>query len=268
LYTHSRADRSVCNKMSNKEKKEKSQSIEETLAQKSSEAKVAVDSELEKQFRDKYQKQNDIIAKQFPDVPRSEFVLDHHACAHLGKILKQGRLFITPRFILFYANLLGTKVKKKILFENIVEITKTTQSLVAAPIEIHLKFKRFTFASFLNRDRCYNHLMLQWKLNKDGHPEIIKIPLDENVDVNEDDDEEDTDDRKSLKAADTDDGLHEMPKMESMWSQSDGAILSDEPAPKRSTERNVNKSRIPMLYRGSSSKSGRSCFDCFKGSGS
>jgi len=152
-------------------------SIEEGLRHKSEKETRTYTSELEKQFREKYRKYNEVIVKQF-DL-KHEFVLDHHACSHLGTILKPGRLYITPRYILFYSNILGSKTKKKIPYEKILEIRKESNSFVASPIEIQLKFKRYTFASFIYRESCYQHMLMQWKSNKEGFPLDIKIPLEE-----------------------------------------------------------------------------------------
>jgi hypothetical protein len=162
------------------------QHIETGLKAKKVRDTAAFLADLETQFREKYSQQNETLAKHFPDLAKEEFVLDHYACSHLGNLLKPGRLFITPRYILFYANILGSKTKKKVPFEKILEIRKESNAFVVSPIEIHLKFKRFTFASFVYREQCYQHLLLQWKSNKEGAPMDIKIPVNE---VNEEDDE-------------------------------------------------------------------------------
>eukprot|EP01110_Echinostelium_bisporum_P013266 TRINITY_DN872_c0_g1_i1.p1 TRINITY_DN872_c0_g1~~TRINITY_DN872_c0_g1_i1.p1 ORF type:complete len:196 (-),score=18.86 TRINITY_DN872_c0_g1_i1:47-634(-) len=118
-----------------------------------------------------------------------------------------------PDTYCFFANLLGKKVKKKIPFENVVDIRRDASTFVAvSPIEIHLKFKRFTFISFLKRDRAFEHLLLQWKQNKEGHPEIIKIPLDY---ADDDEDEE-----KAGLASHGEEDPGSNLAMESMWGNS------------------------------------------------
>jgi len=156
-------------------KQPRQDSIEQSLEEKRSAASLA----LEREFREKYAKHNDVLAQNF-ELPRSEFVIDHYACAHYGKIPKQGKLYITPRLVVFFANILGKKVKKKIPFENIVEIKKDSSTLLSvSPIEILMKYKRFTFVSFSHREKAYAHLLLQWKSNREGTPFDVKIPLED-----------------------------------------------------------------------------------------
>jgi len=243
------------------EKQLKAESIENDLRKKESESASRAHSQLEKDFRDKYGKQNDIVAKNF-DIPKSEFVIDHYACAHYGKIPKQGRLFITPKFVLFFANLLGKKVKKKIPFDNIVEIKKETSTLYSvSPIEIQMKFKRFTFVSFLHRDKAYANLMLQWKSNKEGKPYAIKIPLEE-----EEEDEEGADEGEHASLSNN--PAHEPEsaaavQVQSMWGSSQAnAIINSEPQSSKGEFRILAK--MPKLYSsGPEKKRSCSCFPCF-----
>lgn len=242
------------------------QSIENGLRVKKTHESARHAADLETQFREKYREQNETIAKHFSDLAKQEFVLDHYACSHLGKILKPGRLYITPRYILFYSSILGSKTKKKIPYEKILEIRKESNAFVAAPIEIHLKFKRFTFASFIHREQCYQHILLQWKSNKEGVPMDIKIPLH---DVEEDDEGEDAS-LQSQQASEP------MVGLKSVWgtgqssnnnvdnNQSDAILegasppsLSPPARPKRTKTFTI--ARMPKF--GSEKK--RSCFPCF-----
>lgn len=131
--------------------KPREHSIEMTLRKKDEDYTSHANEALERDFREKYAKQNQIVEKNF-DLQRTEFVIDRmflhtfliyslnsyfyplsslfyysrrtlylslhnicysldYACAHYGKIPKQGRLYITPKFVLFFANILGKKVK-------------------------------------------------------------------------------------------------------------------------------------------------------------
>eukprot|EP00026_Physarum_polycephalum_P015545 Phypoly_transcript_16255.p1 GENE.Phypoly_transcript_16255~~Phypoly_transcript_16255.p1 ORF type:complete len:252 (+),score=39.35 Phypoly_transcript_16255:71-826(+) len=244
-----------------------SHSIEHTLRNKELEAASRANPQLEQEFRAKYAKQNEVVEKHF-DLPPSEFVLDHYSCAHYGKIPKQGRLFITPKYVLFFANILGKKVKKKIPFDVIEEIKKESVTLLAvAPIEIQLKYKRFTFVSFLHREKAFNHLQLQWKSNRDGKPFSIKIPL-------EDEDEHEEGEHASLshnQAAEP--GADNHIEVQSMWGSSPttGAVLSEEPPPRESSKKSFRGtiSSIPKMYTSNSGDSDKksscwSCFPCFR----
>jgi len=243
------------------------QSIESGLKTKKTQNTSLYHRDLETQFREKYSVQNETIAKHFPDLAKEEFVLDHYSCSHLGNILKPGRLFITPRYILFYSNILGSKTKKKVPFENILEIRKESNSFVASPIEIHLKFKRFTFASFIYREPCYQHMLLQWKSNKEGAPMDIKIPLNEN----EDEDESENASLHSQEAAEP------MAELKSVWGtgqtsnlagQSDaildsgGGGVSPPPPKKQRGGKTFTIARMPTFGKDGSGKK-RSCFPCF-----
>lgn len=244
------------------------QSIEAGLKKKKAQNTAVFQADLETQFREKYSAQNETVAKHFPDLAKEEFVLDHYSCSHLGNILKPGRLFITPRYILFYSNILGSKTKKKVPFDRILEIRKESNAFVASPIEIHLKFKRFTFASFIYREQCYQHMLLQWKSNKEGAPLDIKIPLNEN----EDEDESENASLQSQEAAEP------MAELKSVWgtgqnntqgSQSDaildggGGDVTPPPPKKQRGGKTFTIAKMPTFGKDGSSGKKRSCFPCF-----
>jgi len=225
--------------------------------------------DIETLFRDKYKKQNETIQKVF-DL-KSEFVLDHHGCAHLGTFLKPGRLFITPRYILFYSNILGSKTKKKILYEKILEIKKESTSFVASPIEIQLKFKRYTFASFMQRDICYQNLNLQWKSNKEGVPLDIKIPINGKT---EDEEAANGGEEASLQ---DDQAPQPVVEIKSIWGTGESSNVNnlDQPdvtfaegnggdsssaKPKVKSGKILTLSKMPSLK----SQKKRKCFPCFE----
>jgi len=255
------------------------ESIELSMQKKEQEVRSESSYHIEKEFRDKYQKENDVVLKQLPDVPKSEFVVDHHVCSHYGKIPKQGKLFITPHFILFYASILGKKVKKKIPFDKIVEISKDASTLLSvSPIEIHLKYKRFTFISFEHRDKAYNNMMLQWKANQDGRPYDIRIPLE---DENEGEDESE---HASLSSNVQSEPGTARVEIQSMWGSSSSAnpavsTLHDNDrafdhledavpvAPRGGTTFKGTLSKMPKLYSEGADKARScwaSCFSCFR----
>jgi len=239
-----------------------SDSIEGSILKKNQ--KSAYAAELERQFREKYRQQNETLEKHFSDLAKQEFVLDHYSCSHLGNVLKPGRLFITPRYILFYSNILGAKTKKIIPFEKILEVRKESSAFVASPIEFHLKFKRYTFASFIYREQCYQHILLQWKSFKEGAPLDIKIPLEENHEEEESED-------ASLKSQQAPEPMAEL---QSVWGtgnarnqdssteailDSDGLAPAPNPPPTKKRRGRKTLSQMPDF----SVKKARSCFPCF-----
>jgi len=222
---------------------------------------------LEKQFRDKYAKQNEVLHKHFDDVPKTEFVIDNHSCAHVGKILKQGKLFITPNYVLFYASILGSKVKKTIPFEKVLEIKKGDNSMLISSIEIQFKYKRFTFANFSHREKVFEHLNLQWKQFKDGHPFQITIPLDDKK-------EEDESENASLSSQAASEPGMEGIHLESVWgaTQASDAVIAEgeadgtDPLKKKKSLKTATISKIPVFYQNGSSEGNSkcSCFPCFR----
>jgi len=224
--------------------------------------------ERERLFRDKYAKQIANVTKHFEDLPKTEFVIDCHSCAHVGKIMKQGKMYITPNYVLFYANILGSKVKKTIPFEKVVDMKTGESSMLMSSIEIHYKFKRFTFANFSHREKVFQHLTMQWKQFKDGHPFQITIPLDDK----KDEDESENASLSSQAAAEPGmDGIH----LETVWGsshQNTDAIIADnategtDPLKKKKTLKTMTVSKIPIFYQNNSEggNSKCSCFPCFR----
>eukprot|EP01112_Ceratiomyxa_fruticulosa_P008018 TRINITY_DN207_c0_g1_i2.p1 TRINITY_DN207_c0_g1~~TRINITY_DN207_c0_g1_i2.p1 ORF type:complete len:368 (-),score=57.63 TRINITY_DN207_c0_g1_i2:55-1158(-) len=206
---------------------EKTDTIVSALSKADNDYQTSSLSEQERLFRIRNAEHNDTIRKIFQgEISSDEYVLDHAACAHLGKVLKQGRLYITPKFILFYANLLGSQVKKVIPFSEVIDISKESdRALAANPIEIHLKWKRFTFCAFMNRETTLKNLKLQWQSNKEGSPLPTRITL-------EDEDDDDGADRKSKKGKGEGDSLinNGLSKPVSVVGGSE-AILVDNSAP-------------------------------------
>jgi len=243
----------------------KSSSIEEQLKNKQVEVGT-VNDELQKAFRDKFAKHNTTVAKHFEEIPRHEFVIDSHKCSHVGKILKQGRLYLTPNYVLFFASVLGSKVKKVIPFEKVIEIKKDSGSFIHS-IEIHFKFKKFTFANFSHREKAYEHIMMQWQQYKDGRPFQITIPL-------EDKKEEDESESASLSSQVADEPGMEPIQLETVWGgnhTNDGAILADAPEgadqpTKKKSLKAMTIAKIPTFY--STGEDGEktkcSCFPCFR----
>lgn len=242
--------------------KQRIDSIETNVRIKEDETRTAAQLELEKGFREKNSKHENTVTKNF-DLPKGEFIIDHYSCAHYGKIPKQGRLFITPRFVLFYANILGKKVKKKIPFENILDIKKDASTLYSvSPIEIHLKYKRFTFVSFMHREKAYANLMLQWKSNKDGKPFDIKIPLDDEEEEGVGDEEGEHASLSSNQAAEpTSGGGVEVQSMWGTTAEKESAIVESDTT--KSGYRGT-MSKMPKAYESDKKRSCLSCFPCFR----
>jgi len=105
------------------------------------------------------------------DVPRSESVITSFACAHKGKFLKQGKMFITQNYIGFHAQLFGKHHKKLVIFSDVADIAKEHYGMLPNAVKVTIiknsKKKEMLFASFLHRDAAHDALVKQWRIVKD-----------------------------------------------------------------------------------------------------
>eukprot|EP00039_Didymoeca_costata_P027891 m.19419 g.19419 ORF g.19419 m.19419 type:complete len:706 (+) comp6577_c0_seq1:124-2241(+) len=101
----------------------------------------------------------------FPEIPEEENLIGDYNCALQKEILIQGRLYVTRKHFCFYSNILGWETSQVISGDSIVSIKKENTALfIPNAIQISLKTtQKFTFASFLNRDRCYRCLFTLWQ---------------------------------------------------------------------------------------------------------
>ena len=103
--------------------------------------------------------------KRFPDLVE-EMVIDDFLCALLlrGTLLAQGSMYITSNYVAFYANIFGSKTRVAIKFLDILCIRKC-KILKSIPnsIEIHTLTKKYFWASYLHRERCYQLLDSRWR---------------------------------------------------------------------------------------------------------
>jgi len=113
-----------------------------------------------------YPKETAEVHKRF-QIPNTEIVVTHFACAHKGKVLKQGRMYITQNYVCFFAQLFGKSHRKWITFSDIGGITKENYGLLPNAIKITtLKKKEMLFASFVYREEAFDRLMKQWEVMK------------------------------------------------------------------------------------------------------
>jgi len=116
---------------------------------------------------EKHPKETADFHKRF-DVPRSEEVITYFSCAHKGKFLKQGKMFITQNYIGFHAQLFGKHHKKLVAFADISDIAKEHYGMIPNAVKITtIKKKEMLFASFVHRDSAYEALIKQWSMVKE-----------------------------------------------------------------------------------------------------
>lgn len=100
----------------------------------------------------------------FPDLPKDDIHVNDYNCALQKEILIQGRLHVTSTSVCFYSNILGWETSQMIPYDDVTNISKeNTLNFIPNAIQICTKSSKYTFASFLNRDRCYRCLFTLWQ---------------------------------------------------------------------------------------------------------
>ena len=81
-----------------------------------------------------------------------------YSCAIERKILLQGRMYVTEKFVLFYSNLFGFEKKIKVPYTHLVSIERTnTAAVIPNAIVLRTAKNEYTFRSFWDREeslRC------------------------------------------------------------------------------------------------------------------
>ncbi|XP_060116038.1 GRAM domain-containing protein 2A isoform X2 [Heteronotia binoei] len=121
----------------------------------------AVKEELKKCHREVApNKYNSQYHKLFKDIPTEESVLKVCSCALQRDILIQGRLYISPNWLCFYANLFGKDIKVVIPVVSVQLIKKhKTARLLPNGLAITTNASRkYIFVSLISRDSVYDVL--------------------------------------------------------------------------------------------------------------
>nr|XP_008118753.1 PREDICTED: GRAM domain-containing protein 2 [Anolis carolinensis] len=120
------------------------------------------DDELKKCHREVVapNKYNSQYHKLFKDIPTEESVLKVCSCALQRDILIQGRLYISPNWLCFYANLFGKDIKVVIPVVSVQLIKKhKTARLLPNGLAITTNASRkYIFVSLISRDSVYDVL--------------------------------------------------------------------------------------------------------------
>uniref|UniRef100_A0A8D0EM21 GRAM domain containing 2A n=1 Tax=Strix occidentalis caurina TaxID=311401 RepID=A0A8D0EM21_STROC len=105
-------------------------------------------------------KYNSQYHKLFKDIPTEESVLKVCSCALQRDILIQGRLYISPNWLCFYANLFGKDIKVVIPVVSVQLIKKhKTARLLPNGLAITTNASRkYIFVSLISRDSVYDVL--------------------------------------------------------------------------------------------------------------
>ncbi|GJD08178.1 protein vascular associated death 1, chloroplastic [Galdieria sulphuraria] len=110
--------------------------------------------------------QNGSFSSEETSSPSEEPVVDFCSCAlEYYYILRQGWLYITPKFLCFTAGILGgwgSRLVRVFAFADITAIRKRTYLSFDTAIEIELQGTPYLFATFLKREKTYETLYRYW----------------------------------------------------------------------------------------------------------
>lgn len=87
-----------------------------------------------------------------------------YSCALQKEILVHGRLFVSQKYLCFYANIFGWETNVTIKWKEVAAITKEKTALVFPnAILIGTRSEKYFFTSFVARDKTYLMLFRIWQ---------------------------------------------------------------------------------------------------------
>ncbi|KAI9350597.1 hypothetical protein DFJ73DRAFT_383455 [Zopfochytrium polystomum] len=99
-----------------------------------------------------------VFHKIFRSLPPDEPLIKDHICAYPREmILQQGKIYLSPNFFCFFANILGFQTKIIIPIDDIVSLKKAkTAMIIPNAIQITTNEKTYFFTSFISRELAFN----------------------------------------------------------------------------------------------------------------
>ncbi|XP_013075665.2 protein Aster-B-like isoform X1 [Biomphalaria glabrata] len=111
-----------------------------------------------------YKSRSEDYKRMFKDVPKDERLIVDYSCALQKDILVQGRMYISQKWICFYAKIFNWETMLMIPCKEITAITKEkTARVIPNAIQITTEKERFFFTSFGTRDKTYMMLFRIWQ---------------------------------------------------------------------------------------------------------
>ncbi|BFZ25473.1 hypothetical protein BsWGS_28512 [Bradybaena similaris] len=111
-----------------------------------------------------YKSRSQDYHKMFKHVPRQERLIVDYSCALQKDILAQGRMYISQKWICFYAKIFNWETMLMIQCKEIIAITKEkTARVIPNAIQITTEKDRYFFTSFGARDKTYMMLFRIWQ---------------------------------------------------------------------------------------------------------
>ncbi|KEG09979.1 hypothetical protein DQ04_04351020 [Trypanosoma grayi] len=120
----------------------------------------------------------------FPNIPKSELLVDYFQCSYVSGVHRLGKLYITTNYVLFSSVMMGEGLQ--ISFKDVRSIEKEQTMMILDGIGIKLNNGNiYSFTSFVSRDAAFNILTHFFTVMKTLSPPI-QSPLlaNEKNDVN------------------------------------------------------------------------------------
>ncbi|KAL0275439.1 UNVERIFIED_CONTAM: hypothetical protein PYX00_003284 [Menopon gallinae] len=111
-----------------------------------------------------YKARREEFKRNFKDVPTDERLVVEYSCALQREILVQGRLYATPNFLCFYANIFGWETHVTVKWKDVCSVTKVKTALIIPnAILVSTASEKLFFATFATRDKSYSLLHRLWQ---------------------------------------------------------------------------------------------------------
>ncbi|KAF2077924.1 hypothetical protein CYY_000802 [Polysphondylium violaceum] len=112
-------------------------------------------------------------------LPTDEILLHDYSAALYKQILLHGRLYLFTNHLCFESKIFGIKTTEIIQIKDIIQIRKKNKNLAVA-IEISTQSQKFSFASFVSRDKSYKEIIEVWKeVTGVSHEDASSISVDD-----------------------------------------------------------------------------------------
>ena len=99
------------------------------------------------------------------------------SCAYEKRFLKQGRLYVSTRYLCFYSNLFGFEEKLRIPYAEIVAVRREKTALIIDnAIYVTTADAEYQFRSFWDRDSTIAIVERCWQLNRLGGLRVLCLP--------------------------------------------------------------------------------------------
>ncbi|ORY52937.1 GRAM-domain-containing protein [Rhizoclosmatium globosum] len=119
----------------------------------------------------KNQNWENLLNKVFKSVPANEPLFVEHNCAFQGDhILLQGKLYLTPNFFCFHANIFGYLTVFEFPIQDIILVERAKTALIIPnAIVISTSSKNYFFTSFINRENAFMNMEYLIARHRESH---------------------------------------------------------------------------------------------------